>query len=589
MIRCTIVENTTQAGESASRIARATVAETLTMGRAAACKIYLPDPRVRLEHATIHRAEDGYLYIEGNGGSVLINEEPQDLIRLCTGQTILIGPFEFVVADVLHGPDCQQLQLTLNFTHKPVEAIRVDTTRSTGGLRRSPLNVRAMSWLAALACLVLLLALPLWQVYQPRPALAEPMETKLDVMWNPGEISSAHKNIANQCQSCHTKPFQRVKDAACAACHKDSGPHIGSYIALQAQVFGGQRCASCHREHQGEDGMKRVDARGCEDCHGNIKTHAPATILPNVGDFGKDHPEFRLTMRVGVEPKAILRVDQDANLQERSGLKFPHALHLAASGIKSPTGPLQTKGRVVLECRNCHQLDSAKVRYQPIRMETACAGCHRLGVDAQSPTRQVPHAEPAVVINALRDIFSSLALEPAPSQVVTINSLLQGPQLQAGTQSRSSVAQWVNDKTLAAAKDMFENPKGTCQTCHTITRTADSKTDVAMPVWKVQAVLSNDHWLPKSKFTHAQHDNAPCSTCHAAAISKTSADILIPPIATCRKCHTGTSMETMNLVRQDKVVSRCSSCHDFHSATVHGSFAAERARAAASSKGGTAP
>ncbi len=580
MIRCTIVEYSPQAGDTASRVARATVSETLSMGRAAACKIYLPDPRVRLEHATIHRAEDGYLYIEGNGGTVLVDGEPVDLKRLVTGQTILIGPFEFAVADVVHGPDCQQLLLTLNFTHKPVEAVRADTARSAGSVRRSPLNVRAMSWLAALTCLVMLLVLPIWQVYQPRDALAGTEDTKLDVMWNPGEISSAHKTIGNQCQSCHTKPFQRVKDAACAACHQNSGPHIGSYIALQAQVFGGQRCASCHREHQGEDGMKKVDARGCEDCHGNIKNHAPATILPDVGDFGKDHPEFRLTMRVGVEPKAVLRQDFDANLQEHSGLKFPHALHLAKSGIKSPNGPLQTKGRVVMECKNCHQLDSAKVRYQPIRMETACAGCHRLGVDAQSPTRQVPHAEPAVVINALRDIFSSLALEPTPSQVVTVNSLLQGPQIQAGTQSRSSVAQWVNDKTLAAAKDMFENPKGTCQTCHSITRTADNKSDVAMPVWKVQAVLSTDHWLPKSKFTHAQHENAPCSTCHAAATSKASTDILIPMIATCRNCHTGTSMQPLNVLRQDKVISRCSSCHDFHSATVHASFTAEKARAA---------
>ena len=99
MIRCTIVETTEQLGETASRIARATVSETLTMGRAAACKIYLPDPRVRLEHANIHRAEDGYVYLTGLGGSVQVDGESQDLIRLAPGQVIAIGPFEFAVVD----------------------------------------------------------------------------------------------------------------------------------------------------------------------------------------------------------------------------------------------------------------------------------------------------------------------------------------------------------------------------------------------------------------------------------------------------------------------------------------------------------
>ena len=82
MIRCTIVETTAQGGETASRVARATVSETLTLGRAAACKIYLPAPQVRLEHASIRRAEDGYLLLEGIGGAVLVDGRPQALVRL---------------------------------------------------------------------------------------------------------------------------------------------------------------------------------------------------------------------------------------------------------------------------------------------------------------------------------------------------------------------------------------------------------------------------------------------------------------------------------------------------------------------------
>lgn len=589
MIRCTIVETTSQDGQAASRVARAIVSETLSLGRGAACRIYLPDPRVRLEHATIQRAEDGYLYIQGTGGAVQVDGDPQDLIRLATGQAILIGPFEFVVAEIAHGPGCPQVLLTLNFTHKPVEQVRADAAQSAGGLRRSLLSLRTLSWSAALLCMLFLVALPVWQAYQPKERNTAAEMTGLDVFWNPGQLSSAHKTIGNQCKNCHTQPFQRVKDTACVACHKDAGPHIAGHADLQAQTFSSQRCATCHREHQGDDGMKKVDAISCESCHANVKAYAPSSKLQNVGDFGHEHPEFRLSMRVGPQPLAVASVERTPGLKESSGLKFPHDVHLAPKGIKSPNGPASTGGRVVLECSNCHQIDSAGVRYQPIRMDRDCGACHRLGVDAQNPTRQVPHAPPQAVVAALRDQFAALALEQNPSQVVTVNSLLQGPQIQAAVASNTPAARWVNDRTQAAAKDMFENPKGTCQTCHTIARMAETTPETAGAPWKVQPVLSTEHWLPKAGFSHAQHANASCVSCHAATNSKSSADILIPAIKTCRNCHTGTNTRDSNITRPDKVVSQCYSCHRFHSPVVHASFAADKARVARAEKTGAQP
>lgn len=585
MIRCTIVETTSQPDEAATRVARATVSETLTLGRGAACKIYLPDPRVRLEHARIERAEDGYLYLEGIGGPVSVNGEPQEKVRVADGQHLVIGPFEFEVAKLVHGPDSPQILITLNFTHKPADPDATEAAPSASGLRHSWLSVRSLSWLAVVVAAVFLLTLPLWQAYQPIAQKGAAPESKLDVAWNPGPLSSAHQTMDNQCRKCHTVPFERVKDSACTACHKAIGPHITEHPDIEKQVFSEQRCATCHREHQGEDGMKKVAAVGCENCHSNVKAYAPSTRLPDVGDFGQKHPEFRVSMKVNASPSVkatVTRRDFTPELKESSGLKFPHDIHLAAKGVKSPNGTAASGGRVVMECSDCHQLDTAKLRYQPVSMEKNCSTCHRLSVDAQNPTRQVPHDQPKVVVQALRDMFSALALEQNPSQVVTVNSLLQGPQIKAPVATTTPALRWVDDKTQSTATNLLDNPKGPCQACHTIERVSTTGTTDKTLSWKVTPVLSNDHWLPKSLFSHAQHSNAPCASCHNAATSKSSSDILIPPIKTCRNCHTGTDARDVHITGKDKVVSQCNSCHGFHAPVVHATFVAAKAAVAAS-------
>ena len=589
MIRCTIVEATVKDGEVVSKVSRAIVADSLTLGRAAACKIYLPAPQVRLEHARIRRAENGYLMLEGVGGTVQVDGQALDTVRLALSQAIVIGPFEFEVSHLNHGPECDQPLLKLQFVHKPINQNKSEPASAKGSLHRSFLGLRSVSWLVALLLGLALLALPLWQAYQPmQSVLNETGAIKADAIWNPGPISSAHTNIGNQCQNCHAKPFERVADKSCVACHKSTGPHIPAHKDLQNAVFAGERCATCHKEHQGEDSMKKVDAVGCETCHANVKAVAPTSNLPNVGDFAKDHPDFRLTMKVNNTADGLQRFTHSPSLKENSGLKFPHDIHLSKRGVRSPNAPKGSGTRVILQCDSCHELDSAKVRFKPVRMEQACISCHQLGIDAQNATRQVPHDKPAVVVQALRDRFSALALEKNPSQVVTVNTLLQGPQVTAAPSVSSTTTRWVQDKTAAAAIDMFENPKGTCLTCHAIERFSSEGVD-GLPRWEVQPVLSNAHWLPKSKFSHLQHANADCSSCHAASLSKASSDILIPAIATCRDCHIGTQRQALNVAMPDKVVSQCSSCHDFHSPVVHVSFKGAKSHPAMPGKQASAP
>jgi len=46
-----------------------------------------------------------------------------------------------------------------------------------------------------------------------------------------------------------------------------------------------------------------------------------------------------------------------------------------------------------------------------------------------------------------------------------------------------------------------------------------------------------------------------CTECHAALTSRETADILIPGIATCEKCHHSGA---------DAAESRCFECHTYH-------------------------
>lgn len=565
MIRCKLIETTNLPGETVSRTARAIVTDTMSFGRGAASKVYLPDPRVRLEHALIQRGEDGYLYLEAVGGSIDVNGSESIRLQMTVGQTISIGPYKFSVEAIVHGPSETSPTINLVVHGKNETPSGEDTGTQAGSQSNTLIGVRSLSWALALIIATLMLTIPVWQAYQNKASVA------MDVAWNPGPISSAHINFGNECKSCHIQPFARVKDSACNECHKTTGDHVTGHekAVIQAEAFDNQRCATCHKEHQGTDGMKKVDAVGCEQCHQNIKAFAASTQLPDVADFDTKHPEFRLTLQAakGSANKTTVRVERTNSLNENSGLNFPHDIHVAKEGIKSPRGPAETGGRVVLQCQDCHRPDSARVRFEPVSMARDCAGCHLLAVDVQNAKRELPHDRPEVVIAALRDQYAAMALQSNPSQVVTLSSFLQAPHVATPAPRISSAAQWVNMRTQAGAEALFADKKGVCLVCHSISKDKD---------WVVAPVFKNMHWLPVTRFSHEQHSNADCATCHKAETSKSSDDILVPGIATCRECHTGTGTGKPHLAGS-KLVSTCNSCHDFHTPVAHPSFAATKA------------
>jgi hypothetical protein len=580
MIRCKLIELAgADSAVAGARTGRSVTAEALSIGRATSCKIYIPDPTIRLDHAGIYRAEDGHLYLQASG-PVFIEQKLQSKVRMQAGQLIVIGPYEFHVDALSDGADLATAVLTLSYGQPDNKAVAPAVSPQdliAGGWTRF-FSRRLLAWALSLLVIIFCGVLPLQTAQTPLdatvPASQSPMAmmehalqsagvSQLDAFWNPGQISSAHQNFGSQCRLCHDRPFERVRDVSCLACHTTVGDHIADK-GLQHDAFNGQRCATCHKDHQGPSGMKKVDAIGCVECHDNIKAYAAKSKLDDIGDFADKHPPFKLSMvqadgAPGSLP-TVKRVAQTPALKNPNGLKFPHDVHLAKAGIKSPTGDPAKQGRVVLECASCHVPNAAGYAFETVRMEKNCQGCHRLAVSPQAPERQLTHGKPADVAVAVREMYASLALDRYPVQLTTVNSLLQRPADKPIPAQLLPASRWIQAQTQASLLQMFESPKGVCLTCHQIT----PKPDVGD--WLVAPVVYTHQWLPKSRFSHLQHKNTACDSCHAAAQSKDASDLLIPDIDSCRTCHAGSKPSG------NKVVSSCDNCHGFHAPVLHAVF-----------------
>jgi hypothetical protein len=542
MIRCHLVQVTRNRAGKAQREARTVSGEPLRIGRGAECEIHLPDPRVSLHHAAVRRGDDGQFYLEAEGSALNAGGRFEQRLRLQPGLAVTLGPYRFEVETADTGHD---LALSVELTAPlPDDRERLAST-SQVSLAQTGLSKRRMALLLGGAVLLLFLVLPVLYAVSPAVRMTTAhLPFGLDQSWDPGPLSAGHVGFGSDCSQCHQRPFVQVLDQACTACHTGIGAHIAD-ATLEDTVFGEVRCASCHRDHKGLEGLARNDAAQCVDCHGDMKTHAAGSMLADIRDFGRDHPPFRLSLAQA--DGSLLRLAQDdPATREHSGLAFPHDVHLAPGGVKSPDG------QRTLDCASCHVPDRAGVRFEPVTMKAHCADCHRLDFEPAVTTRQVPHASPREVMTTLREFYSAISLGEVPVDVITIEGMLRQPPGKPDPQQRRRAEQWVEEKSLAIGRELFE--VRVCQTCHEVGFDADA-TDVP---WSIAPVTANPHWLPQARFDHASHGSFSCGDCHAAATSTASSDINLPDIATCRTCHAGESPASGQLG------STCATCHGFH-------------------------
>jgi hypothetical protein len=86
-------------------------------------------------------------------------------------------------------------------------------------------------------------------------------------------------------------------------------------------------------------------------------------------------------------------------------------------------------------------------------------------------------------------------------------------------------------------------------------------------------------WFLHAEFNHDSHRLLTCTACHTRTPeSRQTADILLPGIASCRKCHEEGGAQ------QDAASGRCSECHSYHDWTkerpTKGKFTIPQLRAA---------
>lgn len=535
---------------------------SLSIGRAAENDIHLPDLAVEQRHIAIALQPGGSLSVEALGtlgfaidGRVVTS----GTIDPHTGGEIALGAARLAIAREADGAISITIRQVANDEGKG------DVLRGFALASALP-SKRAMSWVFAAAILLLLLAVPVASHLLRTPVKNDPKgetagQVLLDTTWSSGELSLKHHTLEDNCESCHVAAFESVQDETCISCHENTGDHaktprlaegmppLTSGDAIQwriAQSLGKEGplgCVSCHAEHEGPVRQKPASEAFCADCHDTLDTRLRDTQLSNAHDFGKEHPQFRPAFYASFGAAKPVRASLDSKPIERSGLIFPHDVHVDARGGAARMALSLGQYRGPLECKDCHSLTADKVGFKEVKMEDACEGCHSLvsGRGGGGFT-SLRHGD-------VQDLREDLArINPGPRPALVSGRDRPGQFARGGAYAANfgrPVRDYIGLSTALS-------PGGICTECHMPTR-SKGQADL-MPV------NLPDQFLTRTFFNHEAHKKEECTDCHAADTSKAATDLLIPDLKSCRDCHRGaTAVKTKTIVP-----SSCAMCHAYH-------------------------
>lgn len=597
-------------------------AAEISVGRGTDCDIQLADLGIMLRHAKLTRLAGGLVAVEATGGIPLeIDGKFVNRAELLAsdGPAINMASHRLTLSA---GETQDDVAIVAERVIAATDAADAASETEIFSLKGAMPTKRAMAWTLALLVLGFGLLWPLatmlgrGNVELPaamvadaaRPTAASTKRTlqpalgtqaavaltgmQPDIIWNSGPMSGAHAGASYSCGACHQKAFVATTDTACVACHKPdvvpdhanaermnrgrfmpTGGLAAAAITIQTATGLEQgRCAGCHKEHEGPNGALMVQQSFCTDCHTGLDGRLTDTKLNNVEGWDK-HPQFKATLVAAASDTSprFERVSLAARPKEASGLIYPHELHM--SKTNSVANMVQKQGLPAkdgaLGCNYCHVADSDKVRFKPIEMEANCAACHDLGFARDGGVlRTLPHGKPAQVAGIVRDFYLAQAVAPrAGVQRLAFEG--RATDRRAPGQRAELAAQALRVTSVGEARVMADraveqifSKDGVCADCHVVTRTGASN---LAERFQVAAVTINDHYLPKGRFPHGQHDSyngktgdAACVACHTGVTkSKLATDVLLPKVEGCRDCHGSGNVKT-------NVAATCDTCHGYH-------------------------
>ncbi len=536
--------------------------EQLSIGRDASNRVHLQDLAVDPFHATLAR-QGGRIVAEsvsGLGFGVDGKATMRAALDAGRGAELRFGSHILTLSEEDGVP-----VVTVARVGSVAEA-RGHEDGAAFSLRGKLPGKRISAWSFLLLILAACLAWPIMTYARWSDAKTRPPATYADKQWTSGPLSQAHHSLERDCQACHAKPFEPVKDEKCVACHQAVHDHAdakrqelamappGGFKRFQNGVkatFGypsGQRCVDCHNEHQGAGPMPATAQAFCTDCHAAMKARLPDTKLANAQDFEASHPNLRPAVAIGWQGDRVMlaRLAGGGMQLEDNGLKFPHALHMSANGGVARMA--MSAGGKPLGCASCHRPTADGVRFEKIEMERDCQGCHSLAFERIGGTvRTLRHGEPALVVADLRAWGGS----GAPIDGKIAGRRVPGFAGSAGAYSPG----------YARGADAPFVKGGACYDCHVIDRTGGTATNG----WHVRPVFQPARYLKNGWFDHQAHATEKCESCHAGARTSNDARLLLLPALDkgaqgkgCRDCHGGEASHA-------EVPSNCAMCHSYHS------------------------
>ncbi len=575
-------------GDDVSRRETLLEGAELRVGRGADVDVNLPDVNVAYHHATITEGSNGVVVTAVGGAVIEVDGNPVESVVLAVGTKCRIGSYELTGEA---SPEHADRAIALQKIEKQAEVVDHTPQRIVDTLP----SRRRLSWIAALVVLGLFVGWPLSSILQrsaPAPdavvitqmtgptqmsaevvqaaltngeAPAAPAEgfSPMEAAWISGPMSKVHAGLSEDCGACHLRPFEMTTNNACLACHAEVAQHadVAAHPAMATDNF---RCAACHKEHAGGESPIEQASAVCTDCHADLKSVSAKTELEDVTDFGTQHPQFRPTLVTGVSmsetgelvPSIDRRtLDQPYPLIEQSGLKFPHDVHLNKEGVRG-LGRASDK-TWDMNCASCHVTQADGMLMRPIEMERDCAYCHELTFQPQNIdfVRELPHAKAAEVSEIVHDYYAARVLEGGLTVPGAPDSARRRPGTPMTPEEREDGLEWAAAQAELELRAIMD--VRLCGDCH-VAEASVEPDERGRTVWTVQGALLQRHWMPKAYFNHEPHFAMDCVSCHAAPTSKSSTDVLMPPIDSCRDCHLGENAGAAS------VSSECLACHEFH-------------------------